>query len=250
MSALWRVFAINFTLTDFKALRHKALRHNGLNIFCASLLRLGIGIALALGHLGNHAKQNHYIERVNMSKDKKNTTDKVNTTEKASTLSHVAAPSKMGTLFPKNTTKTASLTDLHLHKFQIIEGESALAKNREPLLTAFADGINWPFRTKVEKINNVDTTIIQISSGWVKQHSNDLTTILAHFKAFCLNGHLVTPTITSAFDTTFQRPGYHYTCPGCGAVMVTSYRLVTEAEKRGCIPCMIPASQMSCVKVS
>lgn len=132
-------------------------------------------------------------------------------------------------LTSKSATKKQSLTDLYLADFITIESESAAIGKRSALLVTFADLINQPFRTVT---TSDDTTIIQVSSAWIKQHSVD--DIKAAFGRYCNNGHLVNESIQKAFDSTFKRPSFLYSCPSCGITFEKSYQMRKELEQYNC----------------
>lgn len=177
-------------------------------------------------------------------KEKKNTTDKVNTTIEtpvATVIQHHTGLKGFGSKKATAKAKTASLTDQHLASFQVVEGESALKANRHALLVTFADLINTPFRTVERTIEGIATTVIQVSSSWIKQHN--VADILVAFRQYCEHGHLVTAAIKSGFDATFKRPAFTYTC-ACGWSHTISYRMNTELDDKYCPACQKSAREM------
>lgn len=160
----------------------------------------------------------------------------------ATVIQHHTATKGFASKKATTSAKAASLTDLHLHKFIAIESESAQAKSRQSLLVAFADLINTPFRTVERTIEGKATTLIQVSSSWIKQHSVD--DILVAFRQYCDHGHLVTASIKAGFDSTFKRPAFTYTCK-CGWNYTLSYRMNKELEDKHCPECGTSAAEMT-----
>lgn len=177
-------------------------------------------------------------------KTEKVTTDKVDTATKPSTLTHVAKTGGFVSKKAMSTKKALSLTDRFLADFLAIESEVAAAKSRTSLLVAFADGINWPFRTKEATVNGEEMTIVQVSSSWIKQNIADLSGIRDAFRRFCENGHLVDAAVQSVFDSTFKRPAFTYNCT-CGWSYTLSYRMITELDDKACPSCGKSAREMT-----
>ena len=132
-------------------------------------------------------------------------------------------------LTSKASAKQQSLSALHLADFKAMETEKALAGKRAPLDVVFADLINQPFRTVT---TSDDVTIIQVSSAWLKQH--DVESIKKAFGQYCLSGHVVSEGIQKAFDSTFKRPSFLYTCPKCGITFEKSYQMRKELQQYNC----------------
>lgn len=172
-------------------------------------------------------------------KEKKNTAASV--APAATLIQHHVTKSGFASRKATTKAKQVSLTDLHLHKFQQVEGESALSKDRHALLVTFADLINTPFRTVERTIEGKATTLIQVSSSWIKQHNVD--DILVAFRQYCDHGHLVTASIKAGFDSTFKRPAFTYTCK-CGWSHTISYRMQKELTDKHCPECGTSAAEM------
>ena len=205
-----------------------------------------MAIALCLGHRGDgrFGATNHYIEKGHkMSKDKKNTTSaNVTTATVVSNLNTTAMPKPIN--IEAKTKQHVSLKDLHLHKFQVVESESASRNGRAGLVVTLADGINWPFRT-ISVDGEKD--IIQVSSAWIKQHSVDK--ILEAFARYCDNGHLVDNGIQAAFDSSFKRPVFRHACP-CGQYYQDkSYTMRDELKKYLCPLCKTPFTSFTITRM-
>lgn len=150
----------------------------------------------------------------------KNTTIKNVTISKASEV--------LVNLNAKSAQKVETLPEkFNLSEFQSIENESASKAERTALPVEFSDLINTPFRT----ITRNESTTIQVSFNWLKQH--DREPIVKAFNTFCKNGHIVSEVIQKAFDATFKRPSFLYTCK-CGITFEKSYVMRKEASQYKC----------------